>query len=150
MQHEQRAATGSIIPTWEKALRDHPTFRELVAPHVRLEGRIFGAPICGREGVWLAIQTAGEITDALRFTYESAATDRYYLEWERAGRPPGVRTQEVAERSAVPPRRRAEAVDLAGARSAHFSMAMGGMSEELESTSVIHRKSPDSPAAVPG
>jgi len=49
---------------------------------VRLAGSIFAAPIDGRERVWTSLRTAGGITDTLRFTHESTATDRSYLEWE--------------------------------------------------------------------
>ena len=48
---------------------------------VTLEGSIFGAPINGRDKVWSAIQAAG-VTDTLRFTQESQADHRSYLEWE--------------------------------------------------------------------
>jgi hypothetical protein len=82
MQDEHEGATGSFVPTWRKALRDETAFAQLVSPHVRLGGSIFAAPINGRENVWAAIRTAGGITDALRFTRESTAADRCYLEWE--------------------------------------------------------------------
>jgi hypothetical protein len=57
-------------------------FGEVVAPHVRLEGSIFAAPIEGREKVWTSLRAAGGITDALSFTRESTAPDRSYLEWK--------------------------------------------------------------------
>ena len=74
----------SILPIWTGALRDESgaTFRQVAAPHVRLEGSIFASPIDGREKVWTSLRAAGGITDALRFTHESAAPDRSYLEWE--------------------------------------------------------------------
>ena len=58
------------------------TFGQVVAPHVRLEGSIFAAPIDGRERVWTSLRTAGGITDTLRFTHESTTADRSYLEWD--------------------------------------------------------------------
>jgi hypothetical protein len=74
----------SILPIWTGALRDESgaTFGQVAAPHVRLEGSIFAAPIDGREKVWTSLRTAGGITDTLRFTHESTAADRSYLEWE--------------------------------------------------------------------
>jgi hypothetical protein len=82
MQDEHEGATGSFVPTWRKALRDETAFAQLVRPQVRLEGSIFAAPVNGREKVWTAIRTAGDITDTLRFTRESTVADRCYLEWE--------------------------------------------------------------------
>jgi len=74
----------SIVPIWTEALRDETgvTFGQVAAPQVRLAGSIFAAPIDGRERVWTSLRTAGGITDTLRFTHESTATDRSYLEWE--------------------------------------------------------------------
>ena len=74
----------SILPIWTGALRDESgaTFRQVAAPHVRLEGSIFTSPIDGREKVWTSLRAAGGITDTLRFTHESTAPDRSYLEWE--------------------------------------------------------------------
>jgi len=74
----------SILPIWTGALRDESgaTFGQVVAPHVRLEGSIFAAPIDGREKVWTSLRTAGGITDTLRFTHESTTADRSYLEWD--------------------------------------------------------------------
>jgi len=74
----------SIVPIWTEALRDETgvTFGQVAASQVRLAGSIFAAPIDGRERVWTSLRTAGGITDTLRFTHESTATDRSYLEWE--------------------------------------------------------------------
>jgi hypothetical protein len=74
--------SGSFVPIWQKALGDETAFDELVSPQVTLEGSIFAAPIKGRENVWTVVQAAGGMTDSLRFTYESTAPDRCYLEWE--------------------------------------------------------------------
>jgi hypothetical protein len=82
MQDERAAASGSFVPIWQKALGDETAFDELVSPDVTLEGSIFAAPINGRENVWMAVQAAGGITDSLRFTHESTAAERCYLEWE--------------------------------------------------------------------
>lgn len=84
MQAERGHVVRPFLPIWTRALRDESgaTFGEVVAPHVRLEGSIFAAPIDGRERVWTSLRTAGGITDTLRFTHESAAADRSYLEWE--------------------------------------------------------------------
>jgi hypothetical protein len=84
MQAEHGQLIRSILPVWTGALRDESgaTFRQVAAPHVRLEGSIFASPIDGREKVWTSLRTAGGITDALRFTHESTAPDRSYLEWE--------------------------------------------------------------------
>ena len=73
-----------FLEIWTRALRDETgaAFREVTAPHVRLEGSIFATPIDGREKVWTSLRTAGGITDTLRFTHESAAADHSYLEWE--------------------------------------------------------------------
>ena len=74
----------SILPIWTGALRDESgaTFRQVASSHVRLEGSIFASPIDGRDKVWTSLRAAGGITDALRFTHESMAPDRSYLEWE--------------------------------------------------------------------
>ena len=84
MQAERSLVVRPFLPIWAKALGDDSgaIFREVVAPHVRLEGSIFATPVDGREKVWASLRTAGGITDALSFTYESAAPDRSYLEWE--------------------------------------------------------------------
>jgi hypothetical protein len=84
MQAERSLVVRPYLPIWAKALGDDSgaIFREVVAPHVRLEGSIFATPVDGREKVWASLRTAGGITDALSFTYESAAPDRSYLEWE--------------------------------------------------------------------
>jgi hypothetical protein len=58
------------------------TFARAAAPHVRLEGSIFAAPVDGREKVWTSLRTAGGIPGTLSFTHESATADRSYLEWE--------------------------------------------------------------------
>jgi hypothetical protein len=74
-----------FLPVWREALGDKSgaTFAEVVAPHVRLEGSIFAAPIDGREKVWTSMRTAAGITDTLIFTHESASPDRSYFEWEQ-------------------------------------------------------------------
>jgi hypothetical protein len=84
MQAERSLVVRPYLPIWAQALGDDSgaIFREVVAPHVRLEGSIFATPVDGREKVWASLRTAGGITDALSFTYESAAPDRSYLEWE--------------------------------------------------------------------
>jgi len=84
MQAENDQETRSILPIWTGALRDESgaTFRQVAAPHVRLEGSIFASPIDGREKVWTSLRTAGRITGTLRFTHESTTPDRCYLEWE--------------------------------------------------------------------
>jgi hypothetical protein len=84
MQAERDHAIRPFLPVWTRALRDETgaTFREVAAPHVRLEGSIFATPIDGREKVWTSLRTGGGITDTLRLTHESAAPDRSYLEWE--------------------------------------------------------------------
>jgi hypothetical protein len=84
MQTEHGQAVRSILPVWSEALRDKSgtTFARAAAPHVRLEGSIFAAPVDGREKVWTSLRAAGGITDTLRFTHESTAPDRSYLEWE--------------------------------------------------------------------
>jgi hypothetical protein len=73
-----------FLPIWRRALGDKSgaTFAEVAAPHVRLEGSIYATPIDGRDNVWTSLRAAGGITDALRFTHESTAPDRSYLEWE--------------------------------------------------------------------
>jgi nanoRNase/pAp phosphatase (c-di-AMP/oligoRNAs hydrolase) len=43
---------------------------------------IFASPIDALEKVWTSLRAAGGITDTLRFTHESTAPDRSYLEWE--------------------------------------------------------------------
>jgi hypothetical protein len=58
------------------------TFARAAAPHVRLEGSIFAAPVDGREKVWTSLRTAGGIPGTLSFTHESATADHSYLEWE--------------------------------------------------------------------
>jgi hypothetical protein len=84
MQAERGHAVHPFLPIWTRALRDESgaTFREMAAPHLRLEGSIFATPIDGHEKVWMSLRTGGGITDTLRFTHESAAPDRSYLEWE--------------------------------------------------------------------
>ena len=84
MQAENDQETRSILPIWTGALRDESgaTFRQVAAPHVRLEGSIFASPIDEREKVWTSLRTAGRITGTLRFTHESTTPDRSYLEWE--------------------------------------------------------------------
>jgi hypothetical protein len=84
MQAEDGQVIRSIAAIWTEALQDESgaTFRQVAAPHVRLEGSIFASPIVGREKVWTSLRAAGGITDALRFTHESTAPDRSYLEWE--------------------------------------------------------------------
>jgi hypothetical protein len=74
-----------FLPIWRSALGDKSgaTFAEVAAPHVRLEGSIYATPIDGRDNVWTCLRAAGGITDALRFTHESTAPDRSYLEWEQ-------------------------------------------------------------------
>jgi hypothetical protein len=74
----------SFLPIWKAALSNASgaAYGELVTPQVRLEGSIFATPITGRENVWTSLRTAAGITDALRFTHESTASDRSYLEWE--------------------------------------------------------------------
>jgi hypothetical protein len=86
MQAEHGQVTRSIVPIWTGALRDESgaTFRQVAARHVRLEGSIFASPIVGREKVRASLRAAGGITDTLRFTHESTAPDRSYLEWELA------------------------------------------------------------------
>lgn len=85
MQTERNRLVRPFSARWAGALRDESgaTFREVVAPHVRLEGSIFAAPIEGREKVWTSMRTAAGITDTLTFTHESASSDRSYLEWEQ-------------------------------------------------------------------
>jgi len=77
----------SFLPIWRRALADKSgaTFAEVVAPHVRLEGSIYAAPVDGRDKVWTCMRTAAGFTDALSFTHESTAQDRSYLEWEQEG-----------------------------------------------------------------
>lgn len=84
MQAERDQETRSILPIWTRALRDASgaTFRQVAAPHVRLEGSIFASPIDGRGKVWTSLRTAGRIIGTLRFTHESTTPDRSYLEWE--------------------------------------------------------------------
>jgi hypothetical protein len=84
MKAERDHVIRPFLPVWTRALRDETgaTFREVAAPHVRLEGSIFATPIDGREKVWTSLRTGGSITDTLRLTRESAAPDRSYLEWE--------------------------------------------------------------------
>jgi hypothetical protein len=74
----------SFLPIWKAALSDESgaAYGELVTPQVRLEGSIYATPITGRENVWTSLRAAAGITDALRFTHESTASDRSYLEWE--------------------------------------------------------------------
>ena len=82
--HEEHARVASpFLPIWREALSDRSgvAFGEVVAPHVRLEGSIFAAPIEGREKVWTSLRAAGGITNALSFTHESTTSDRSYLEW---------------------------------------------------------------------
>jgi hypothetical protein len=77
----------SFLPIWGRALADHSgaTFAEVVAPHVRLEGSIYAAPVDGRDKVWTCMRTAAGFTETLSFTHESTARDRSYLEWEQEG-----------------------------------------------------------------
>jgi len=84
MQAEDSQAVRSILPVWSEALRDKSgaAFARAAAPHVRLEGSIFAAPVDGREKVWTSLRTAGGIPGTLNFTHESATPDRSYLEWE--------------------------------------------------------------------
>jgi hypothetical protein len=84
MQAGHDQVVRSILPIWTRALRDASgtTFRQVTAPRVRLEGSIFASPIDGREKVWTSLRAAGRITDTLRFTHESTAPDRSYVEWE--------------------------------------------------------------------
>jgi hypothetical protein len=84
MQAEHSQVARPLRSIWTAALRDESgaTFREVAAPHVRLEGSIFATPIDGREKVWASLRTAGGITDRLSFTHESTTPDRTYLEWE--------------------------------------------------------------------
>jgi hypothetical protein len=84
MQAGRDRVIRPFLPIWTRALRDETgaAFRKVAAPHVRLEGSIFAAPIDGREKVWTSLRTGGGITDTLSFTHESAAPDRSYLEWE--------------------------------------------------------------------
>jgi hypothetical protein len=84
MQAERSQIARPLRSIWTAALRDESgaTFREVAAPHVRLEGSIFATPIDGREKVWASLRTAGGITDRLSFTRESTTPDRTYLEWE--------------------------------------------------------------------
>ena len=76
-----------FLPIWRSALGDESgaTFAEVVAPHVRLEGSVYAAPIDGRDKVWTCMRTAAGFTDILSFTHESTAQDRSYLEWEQEG-----------------------------------------------------------------
>jgi hypothetical protein len=85
MQEVSSRIVHPFLPIWRRALGDKSgaTFAEFVAPHVRLEGSIYATPIAGREKVWTSMRTAGGITGTLRFTDESASTDRIYLEWEQ-------------------------------------------------------------------
>jgi hypothetical protein len=85
MQKVRSRTLRPFLPIWRAALGDKSgaTFAEFVAPHVRLEGSIYAAPIDGREKVWTIMRTAGGITSFLRFTQESASPDRIYLEWEQ-------------------------------------------------------------------
>jgi hypothetical protein len=85
MRAEHSPMSRPFLPIWTKALRDESgaTFREVAAPHVRLEGSIFAAPVDGPEKAWASLRTAAGITDTLRFTHESTASDRTYLEWEQ-------------------------------------------------------------------
>jgi hypothetical protein len=84
MHPERGHADRPFLPIWTRALRDESgaAFDAVVTPHVRLEGSIFATPVDGREKVWTSLRTGGDITDTLRFTHESAAPDRSYLEWE--------------------------------------------------------------------
>lgn len=84
MPGEHGRIVSPFLPIWRRALGDESgvTFGEVVVPHVRLEGSIFGTPIDGREKVWTSMRTAGGITDKLTFTNELTAADRSYLEWE--------------------------------------------------------------------
>jgi non-heme chloroperoxidase len=84
MQAEHSHLVRPFLPIWRDALRDESgaTFGEVAAPHVRLEGSIFAAPIDGCAKVWTSLRTAGGITGTLSFTHESTAPDRSYLEWE--------------------------------------------------------------------
>src|ERR1700691_4236669 len=84
MQAERSLVGRPFLPIWAKALGDDSgaIFRDVAAPHVRLEGSIFASPIDGREKVWASLRTAGGITDRLTFTHESTTPDRTYLEWE--------------------------------------------------------------------
>jgi hypothetical protein len=84
MQAERDHVIRPFLPVWTAALRDETgaAFRQVAAPHVRLEGSIFATPIDGREKVWASLRTGGGITDTLRFAHESATPDRTYLEWE--------------------------------------------------------------------
>jgi hypothetical protein len=85
MQEAKSPILYKFLPIWQRALGDKSgaTFAEFVAPHVRLEGSIYAKPIEGREKVWASMRTAGGITSFLRFTDESASSDRLYLEWEQ-------------------------------------------------------------------
>ena len=53
MQGERGRIDRPFLPIWREALGDESgaAFREVVAPHVRLEGSIFATPIDGREKV---------------------------------------------------------------------------------------------------
>jgi len=84
MQGERGRVIRTFLPTWRAALGDESgaTFGDVVAQHVRLEGSIFAAPVDGREKVWTSLRAASGITDTLRFTHESTAPGRSYLEWE--------------------------------------------------------------------
>ncbi|MDB5040608.1 MAG: hypothetical protein JWN27_1334 [Candidatus Eremiobacteraeota bacterium] len=82
MQNDLQRSTQSILPVWRAALSDETAFGEAVTPQVRLEGSIYAAPLSGREKVWIALRTAGGITEALNFIHESTTSDRSYLEWE--------------------------------------------------------------------
>jgi hypothetical protein len=84
MQKVSSRIIRPFLPIWRAALGDRSggTFAEFVAPHVRLEGSIYAKPVDGREKVWTSMRAADGITSFLRFTQESAAPDRIYLEWE--------------------------------------------------------------------
>ena len=61
MQAERDHVIHPFLPVWARALRDETgaTFREVAAPHVRLEGSIFATPIDGREKVWTSLRASG-------------------------------------------------------------------------------------------
>jgi hypothetical protein len=82
MQNEHQDATGSFIPTWQKALGDETAFGKLLSPHVTLQGSIFAEPINGRERRGRPFMLLAVSPIRLRFTHESTTTDRCYLEWE--------------------------------------------------------------------
>jgi hypothetical protein len=71
-------ATAWMVTTAAERNRG-PGVRELPR---RPAGRIFAAPIDGRQRAWTSLRTGGSITDTLRFTGESTTPDRCYFEWE--------------------------------------------------------------------